>query len=174
MARRRARDGRLSGLPAGSGTPGVARARTDAIATQPLRSCLSLAPASCAPHLAAPTSGHRLIVPCDIYILLFTTHVQYVTGTPPPKFALKTKVTFCVQGVISPLLANIYLHYAFDLWANRWRQREAIGDVIILRYADDTVVGFEHETDPRRFLDMMRTRLEEFALSLGLDPGANL
>jgi group II intron reverse transcriptase/maturase len=68
--------------------------------------------------------------------------------------------------VISPLLANIYLHYAFDLWANRWRQREATGDMIILRYADDTVVGFEHEADARRFLDMMRTRLEEFALSL--------
>ncbi len=68
--------------------------------------------------------------------------------------------------VISPLLANIYLHYAFDLWANRWRQREASGDMIILRYADDSVVGFEHEADARRFLDMMRTRLEEFALSL--------
>jgi RNA-directed DNA polymerase len=68
--------------------------------------------------------------------------------------------------VISPLLANIYLHYAFDLWANRWRQREATGDMIILRYADDTVVGFEHEADARRFLDMMRTRLEEFALTL--------
>jgi RNA-directed DNA polymerase len=48
--------------------------------------------------------------------------------------------------VISPLLANIYLHYAFDLWANRWRQREVTGDMIILGYADDTVVGFEHET----------------------------
>ena len=59
--------------------------------------------------------------------------------------------------MISPLLANIYLHYAFDLWANRWRQREATGDMIILRYADDTVVGFEHEADARRFLDMMRT-----------------
>jgi group II intron reverse transcriptase/maturase len=68
--------------------------------------------------------------------------------------------------VISPLLANIYLHYAFDLWANRWRQQQATGDMIILRYADDTVVGFEHEADARRFLDMMRTRLEEFALSL--------
>jgi RNA-directed DNA polymerase len=68
--------------------------------------------------------------------------------------------------VISPLLASIYLHYAFDLWANRWRQREATGDLLILRYADDTVVGFEHETDARRFLDMMRLRLEEFALSL--------
>ena len=54
--------------------------------------------------------------------------------------------------VISPLLANIYLHYVFDLWANRWRQREAKGDMIIVRYADDIVVGFEHEADARRFL----------------------
>src|SRR5450756_620156 len=68
--------------------------------------------------------------------------------------------------VISPLLANIYLHYALDLWAERWRQREATGDVIIVRYADDFIVGFEHEADARRFLDEMRTRLEKFALSL--------
>ena len=68
--------------------------------------------------------------------------------------------------VISPLLANIYLHYVFDLWANRWRRREATGDVIIVRYADDIVVGFEHETDARRFWDAMQMRLGEFALSL--------
>jgi RNA-directed DNA polymerase len=68
--------------------------------------------------------------------------------------------------VISPLLANIYLHYVFDLWANRWRQRKATGDVIVVRYADDIVVGFEHEADAHRFLDMMRARLEEFALTL--------
>jgi len=67
---------------------------------------------------------------------------------------------------ISPLLANIYLHYAFDLWANRWRHREATGDMIILRYADDTVVGFEHEADARRFLDASKARLGEFALAL--------
>jgi RNA-directed DNA polymerase len=71
--------------------------------------------------------------------------------------------------VISPLLANIYLHYAFDLWANRWRQREATGDMIVVRYADDVVVGFEREADARRFLDMMRARLEEFALTLHPD-----
>lgn len=68
--------------------------------------------------------------------------------------------------VISPLLANIYLHYAFDLWAKRWRQREATGDMIIVRYADDIVVGFQHETDACRFLDMIRDRLEEFSLTL--------
>jgi RNA-directed DNA polymerase len=68
--------------------------------------------------------------------------------------------------VISPLLANIYLHYALDLWAVRWRQREATGDMIIVRYADDFIVGFQHESDARRFLDEMRERLQKFALSL--------
>ena len=71
--------------------------------------------------------------------------------------------------VISPLLANIYLHYCFDLWAERWRRREAHGDMIVVRYADDLVVGFEREGDARRFLDAMRKRLGEFALSLHPD-----
>ena len=71
--------------------------------------------------------------------------------------------------VISPLLANIYLHYVFDLWAERWRRREATGDMIIVRYADDIVLGFQHETDARRFWDAMRDRLQEFALSLHPD-----
>ncbi len=71
--------------------------------------------------------------------------------------------------VISPLLANVYLHYVFDLWAERWRRREATGDMIIVRYADDIVVGFEHEADARRFWDAMRERLREFALSLHPD-----
>jgi group II intron reverse transcriptase/maturase len=68
--------------------------------------------------------------------------------------------------VISPLLANVYLHYVFDLWANRWRRREATGNMVMVRYADDIVVGFEHETDARRFWDEMRGRLREFSLSL--------
>jgi group II intron reverse transcriptase/maturase len=68
--------------------------------------------------------------------------------------------------VISPLLANIYLHYALDLWAERWRQHEATGDMIIVRYADDFIIGFEHEADARRLLDAMRERLGKFALSL--------
>jgi RNA-directed DNA polymerase len=71
--------------------------------------------------------------------------------------------------VISPLLANIYMHYVFDLWVHRWRRREAQGDAIIVRYADDFVVGFEHEADARRFWDALRARLEEFALSLHPD-----
>jgi RNA-directed DNA polymerase len=71
--------------------------------------------------------------------------------------------------VISPLLANIYLHYVLDLWAERWRRREATGDMIIVRYADDVVAGFEREEDARRYLDAMRLRFEEFALSLHPD-----
>jgi len=71
--------------------------------------------------------------------------------------------------VISPLLANVYLHYCFDLWAERWRRHEATGDMIIVRYADDIVVGLEHESDARRFWDAMRKRLEEFSLSLHPD-----
>jgi RNA-directed DNA polymerase len=68
--------------------------------------------------------------------------------------------------VISPLLANIYLHYVLDLWAARWQRREATGDMILVRYADDFIVGFEHEMDGRRFLDEMRERLTKFALTL--------
>src|SRR6266850_4805587 len=71
--------------------------------------------------------------------------------------------------VISPLLANVYLHYVFDLWAERWRRREATGDMIIVRYADDLVVGFQYENDARRFWDAMRERLREFSLSLHPD-----
>jgi group II intron reverse transcriptase/maturase len=71
--------------------------------------------------------------------------------------------------VISPLLANIYLHYVLDLWAESWRRREATGDMIIVRYADDIVVGFEREMDARRFLDAMRERFEKFSLSLHPD-----
>jgi RNA-directed DNA polymerase len=68
--------------------------------------------------------------------------------------------------VISPLLANIYLHYALDLWAARWRRRLATGDMIIVRYADDFIVGFQHHIDARFFLEQMRERLGRFALSL--------
>jgi RNA-directed DNA polymerase len=63
-------------------------------------------------------------------------------------------------------VANLYLHYVLDLWAERWRRREAAGDLIIARYADDFIVGVEHESDARRVLDEMRERLQEFALSL--------
>ena len=68
--------------------------------------------------------------------------------------------------VISPLLANVYLHYVLDLWAEGWRRREATGEMIIVRYADDFIIGFQHEADAQRLLDAMRERLREFSLTL--------
>jgi RNA-directed DNA polymerase len=66
----------------------------------------------------------------------------------------------------SPLLANVYLHYVFDLWAQQWRKRHARGSMIIVRFADDTVLGFEYESDAQRFLVEMQKRSETFSLSL--------
>ncbi len=71
--------------------------------------------------------------------------------------------------VISPLLANVYLHYVFDLWANLWRQEKASGDVLMIRYADDIVLGFEYEGEAKAFLAEMRERLQMFGLSLHPD-----
>jgi RNA-directed DNA polymerase len=71
--------------------------------------------------------------------------------------------------VISPLLANIYLHYVFDLWAEQWRKREARGEMIMVRYADDIILGFEHEAEARRFLEAMRERLRKYSLTLHPD-----
>jgi group II intron reverse transcriptase/maturase len=69
----------------------------------------------------------------------------------------------------SPLLANVYLHYVFDLWADRWRRQHAHGDVILVRYADDYIAGFEHEDDARRFLADLRDRLATFGLELAVE-----
>jgi group II intron reverse transcriptase/maturase len=69
----------------------------------------------------------------------------------------------------SPLLANVYLHYVFDRWARQWRRRHAHGDVVIVRYADDFVAGFEHESDARQFLADLRERFAKFGLELHPD-----
>ena len=69
----------------------------------------------------------------------------------------------------SPLIANVYLHYLFDLWADVWRKKMAKGDVIVVRYADDLVVGFQHRTDAERFLKEFRERLATFGLELHPD-----
>ena len=69
----------------------------------------------------------------------------------------------------SPLLANVYLHYVFDLWAHRWRIRHARGDVVIVRFADDAVVGFEYRQDAERFWADLRERLAKFSLELNAD-----
>ena len=67
---------------------------------------------------------------------------------------------------VSPLLANLYLHYVLDLWVQQWRTRHARGDVVVVRYADDFVVGFECQPDAEEFRDALRERLRGFALEL--------
>jgi len=81
----------------------------------------------------------------------------------------KTEVGTPQGAVASPLLANIYLHYALDLWANHWRQSAARGDVVIVRYADDFVVGFQHREEAERFLEELRGRMYKFGLALHPD-----
>jgi group II intron reverse transcriptase/maturase len=78
----------------------------------------------------------------------------------------ETKVGTPQGAVISPLLANVYLHYVFDLWVEAWRKKVAEGDVIAIRYADDLVVGFEHRAEAERFLKEFQERLAKFGLEL--------
>jgi len=71
--------------------------------------------------------------------------------------------------VIAPLLANIYLHYAFDLWVDVWRKKGAQGEVVVVRYADDLILGFQHQAEADRFLEDFRERLGKFGLELHPD-----
>jgi RNA-directed DNA polymerase len=72
-------------------------------------------------------------------------------------------------GSVSPLLANVYLHYVFDLWVQRWRKKQAQGDVVVVRFADDFAVGFEHRAEAERFLAELRERFAKFGLELHPD-----
>jgi group II intron reverse transcriptase/maturase len=72
-------------------------------------------------------------------------------------------------GSISPLLANIYLHYVFDLWVRQWRKKQAQGEVIVVRYCDDFIVGFQHRQEAERFLAELHERLRRFGLELHPD-----
>src|SRR5215468_5963994 len=102
----------------------------------------------------------------DTAVLPFASQINCIPPAKANNCSFKMEVIFCVQGAISPLLANIYLFYVLDLYAERWRRREASGDVIIVRYADDFIIGFEHETDAKCFLDLLRERMGKFALAL--------
>jgi group II intron reverse transcriptase/maturase len=80
-------------------------------------------------------------------------------------------VTYAEQGApqgasASPLLANVYLHYVYDLWVQQWRQTEARGEVIVVRFADDTIVGFQYQSDAEQFLKALKERLRKFTLEL--------
>ena len=81
----------------------------------------------------------------------------------------KTEVGTPQGAVASPLLANVYLHYAFDLWTQHWRKHRATGDMIVVRYADDIVLGFQRRTDAERFLQEWKERLRKFGLELHPD-----
>ena len=69
-------------------------------------------------------------------------------------------------GSISPLLANVYLHYVFDLWVQQWRRTQARGEVMVVRYADDFIVGFQHKEEAERFMEDLRERFAKFGLEL--------
>ena len=74
------------------------------------------------------------------------------------------------QGAVaSPLLANVYLHYVFDLWVEQWRRRQATGDMVVVRYADDVVLGFQHRQEAEQFLQEFQQRLQQFGLALHPD-----
>ena len=81
----------------------------------------------------------------------------------------ETKIGTPQGAVVSPLLANVYLHYVFDLWVEVWRKKIASGEVIVVRYADDLVVGFQRRTDAEQFLQELRERLAKFGLELHAD-----
>jgi RNA-directed DNA polymerase len=82
---------------------------------------------------------------------------------------VRSEVGTVQGGSISPLLANIYLHYVFALWVQRWRRTQARGDIIVVRFADDSVVGFEYREEAERFLAELRARLARFGLALHPD-----
>src|ERR1035441_6580078 len=81
----------------------------------------------------------------------------------------ETKLGTPQGAVASPLIANVYLHYLFDLWVDVWRKKVAKGDVVVVRYADDLVMGFQHRTEAERFLKEFRERLAKFGLELHPD-----
>ena len=82
---------------------------------------------------------------------------------------IRSEVGTVQGGSVSPLLANLYLHYVFDLWVQRWRKKQAQGDVVVVRWADDFVVGFEHREEAERFLVELRERFAKFGLELHPD-----
>ena len=82
---------------------------------------------------------------------------------------MRSQVGTVQGGSISPLMANLYLHYVFDLWVQQWRQQQAHGDVVVVRFCDDFVVGFEHRYEAEQFLAALRERFALFGLELHPD-----
>src|ERR1035438_9893430 len=92
----------------------------------------------CKRHSTAELSPPLSTVSSAINVLPLKAQVKHWdTTSPTPHYPFKFEITFCVRGVASPLLANIYLHYVLDLWVHAWRQKQARGEVMVVRYADD-------------------------------------
>ena len=85
-----------------------------------------------------------------------------------PYRPVPTRVGVCkiVGGVLSPILANVFLHYVVDLWVNQWRRHQAAGQIVVCRYADDLVIGCQREADGKTLLVALKDRLAQFGLSL--------
>ena len=94
--------------------------------------------------------------------LHFTRYAHLTNGPIQFRSSSRSDTTF----LLLPLLANIYLHYAFDLWVQQWRTKQAHGDVLVVRFADDFVVGFQHRKEAERFQEELGERLAKFGLKL--------
>ncbi|WP_353024674.1 reverse transcriptase domain-containing protein [Mesorhizobium sp. M1403] len=101
-----------------------------------------------------------------MYVLPFKTKVKHGTRTIERNRPVKLKVTFCVQGVISVLLSNVYLHYVLDLWFERVVKVRLKGEARLVRYIDDFVICFQHQSDALQVQEALRHRLGKFGLTL--------
>src|SRR3984893_6096242 len=128
---------------------------------QPLPPCWSPARATPAPPSPARLSAPGSIAPCDIIVLPFATQIKHKCGTPIHDGPLKAEVTFCVQGVLSPLLANLFLHYAFDAWMAR-----RFAHIRFERYADDIICHCESAEEARALWSAIADRLAACKLVL--------
>src|ERR1700722_14215562 len=137
-------------------------------ATKPRRPppCRSRPRASAAPLSVVRPFALASNESSDTCVLPFASQINHALSTPAHNRPFEAEVIFCVQGAISPLLANIYLHHVYDQWVHQWRQRYATGDVIVVRYADDSIVGFEHRHEAEQFLADLKARLARFGLNL--------
>src|SRR6202049_3210588 len=146
-------------------------ATSQTCATKPRRPppCRSRPRASAAPLSVVRPFALASNESSDTFVLPFASQINHALSTPAHNRPFEAEVIFCVQGAISPILANVYLHYVFDLWVHRWRLTKASGDMIVIRYADDTIVGFQHEHEARTFLDEIKERMRQFELALHPD-----